>query len=230
MTTKHIALLFQTDMRLILRDRSFIAIAVAPMFLLALLHPALSYVATTAAAPYIPLLVACTCLIMTLFPAYILSFAMIDEKDQHILPIIRIMPFSTNVFILYRLALGWTAACICCLATLWTTGSLPLIQAIAAAGAFACMAPITQMLIVSWAGNKIEAVAMFKFANMFWLLPLIGVFIPWEGRYIFGVSPTFWLFQWFVDPIVPVWSVALYGALIILYGAYLFRKMRTAFI
>ncbi len=57
---------------------------------------------------------------------------------------------------------------------------------------FALLAPVIALAIVTFSGNKVEAMAVFKGIDLFVLLPLLGFFIAGPWKFVFSIIPHFW--------------------------------------
>ena len=93
------------DLRLIFRDPVLYVMFFVPLLLIILLRfglPPLIQLLPVLAS-YKMVILASICLVTAMFPAFIFSFIMLDEKDLEVLAAIRVLPVSSSVFILYRL-------------------------------------------------------------------------------------------------------------------------------
>jgi len=132
-----------------------------------------------------------------IFPGFILSFMLLDEKDAHLLPIIKVTPVSLSGFLAVRLLfmvmLGFTFSFILLLFNGIYTFSL--FQAIAIAFLCALNSPILILLISTIARNKIEGMTLLKVANLVLIIPALTYFIHSPFEYLLGVFPAFWVYQ-----------------------------------
>ena len=93
------------DLRLIFRDPVLYVMFFVPLLLIILLRfglPPLIQLLPVLAF-YKMLILASICLVTSMFPAFIFSFIMLNEKDLEVLAAIRVLPVSSSVFILHRL-------------------------------------------------------------------------------------------------------------------------------
>ncbi|HSJ68377.1 MAG TPA: hypothetical protein VK921_11900 [Anditalea sp.] len=154
---------------------------------------------------------------------FITSFIILEEKDENVLQVIRILPISSFYFILYRMTFTFFISMLGALATISLGGlSYPGINsAILLSIQYGLAAPLIALTIITFAQNKIEGMAYFKAINLILLLPLASFFIKGDFRYIFSLIPSYWTYTLFVQSYQEL-TVLLYFAIgLAVYGSYL---------
>ena len=128
---------------------------------------------------------------------FITSFIILEEKDENVLQVIRILPISSFYFILYRMTFTFFISMLGALATISLGGlSYPGINsAILLSIQYGLAAPLIALTIITFAQNKIEGMAYFKAINLILLLPLASFFIKGDFRYIFSLIPSYWTYN-----------------------------------
>ena len=225
---ERLSLLICTDARRVFRDRSLVSVIIAPILMILLLHYAvpLLFLAYPEYSLFYPLVTAFFCLVISEFPAYLLSFVVLDEKDQQVVPVLRVMPVHRGFFIVYRMGAVWLLAFLASMATLFISRIFPLPITMGIALAISVISPMTFLIIILHAQNKIEGVALLKFINALWVLPLIGILSAFPGSQAFGVVPTYWYFGWFYSG-PPSWiTYGLFWLVAAPYAAYLLIRTK----
>jgi fluoroquinolone transport system permease protein len=169
------------------------------------------------AGGYRPHVVSLFCMLAGVFPALMLSFIMLDEKDEDLFPAFRVLPISPLRFLLARLVLvatlGFVYALIIMAGSRLVLYSLPAMLSLSSLCAL--LAPAATLVIVSVAGNKIEGLTVSKGLFPAILLPLAGVVAPAWWTSAFAVLPTYWIYRAFAAPDSAALARASMGALAI---------------
>ena len=131
---------------------------------------------------------------------FITAFLIIDERDEHILTVLRVMPMSRNSYLLYRMFFMSIFSFITVLLFPALSGLLDdtqfsYIQYIPVAVLFSLFTPFSALLVSTFANNKVQAFAIFKIGGTVFLIPLFAFFIVDNLKYVFGVIPNFWTFM-----------------------------------
>ena len=156
----------------------------------------------------------------------------LDEKDSDLLPVIRTLPLSVSFFLVYRLCflLLYTFGFGLIMASASNLVAWGVIDSLLFALLYALPAPLIMLVIITFAGNKVEGLAYFKGINFVYLLPLAAFFMEGPWRHAFGVMPMHWSYQ-FIDGMAAEewewWAFALALGIHLLgisYFMYRFRK------
>lgn len=141
-------------------------------------------------------------LFVTIIPilyGFIASFLILDEKDEHLLTVLRVMPISRNSYLVYRMLFLSIFSFFVLLFFPQFSGLLEntqfsYIHYIPIAFLFTLLTPFSAMLVSSFATNKVQAFAIFKISATIYMLPLFIFLIPDNLKYIFSPAPNFWGF------------------------------------
>lgn len=127
---------------------------------------------------------------------FIVSFISLDEKDENVLQVIRVLPISPYYFLTYRLLFATIISSFGAFLTILFGGiAYPgLLNAMLVAIQFGLLAPMLALLISIFAQNKVEGMAYFKGLNLVFLLPILYFLLDFPFKVIFAVIPTFWTF------------------------------------
>jgi hypothetical protein len=192
------------DLRNIIRDRFFVfAFFAYPVMLILfsriiihLIAPRIENVFPLAAN--FPLLFMFFITIIPFIFSFISAFLILDERDEHLLTVLRVMPISRNSYLIYRMFFMTLFAFIVLLIFPPLSGLIDGTQFsypayIPVAILFALFTPLTALLVSSFATNKVQAFAIFKIGGTVFLLPLFAFFLKLgDLKYIFSPVPNFW--------------------------------------
>ncbi|MBN2609920.1 MAG: hypothetical protein JXB00_00015 [Bacteroidales bacterium] len=196
---KTIVSLIVNDFRNIFRDDILKVLLFVPVMMILLIRfglPALVNLLPEL-QEYCFLIVALFGLVIASFPAFIISFIMLDEKDEGIFIMYKVLPMSDVKFFIYRLGFLICFSFFYSILLLVVQMSIILNwwQVVLAALLFSFLPPAITLLTVTFARNKIEGVTLMKFLNFILFLPVAGFFVPVPWKFIFGVIPVFWSFR-----------------------------------
>lgn len=150
---------------------------------------------------YRALILAFFCILSSGLMGFILSFIILDEKDQKLVPVFMVMPYPFLKLLLLRSALILVLAFASCLLLIFTTDFIEhsLLSKLTLALACSIIAPTSTFLVTSFAKNKIEGVTYFKLFNMLLIIPVAGIFVNTPLTYIFGIIPYYWVYNGFYN-------------------------------
>jgi fluoroquinolone transport system permease protein len=224
--------LWANDLRHIVRDRTVSVLLFVPLILILSLRFAVPVIERQLpiVSGYRPLVLALFCMIAIMFPAFMMSLLMLDEKDQDLFAVFRVLPISPLRFLLDRLVLVAALGFLDALALVAGSGlvayALPVLLCLAALCAL--MPAAATLLIVSVAGNKIEGLTVIKGLFPLILLPAAGLVVKSSWTILFAVFPAYWIYVAFAAPdgrtlaLACTCAVALHGVLI----AVFYRRFR----
>lgn len=138
-----------------------------------------------------------------LIPGTVFGFLLLDEKEDDTLTAMQVTPVPLSRYLGYRVALPWALAVVFGLALVPVlepllagsgAGEPPgfLARVVIVLGA-ALVAPITTLLLATFAANKVQGLAFTKFAGVAGLVILIGWFVPGPWQWMLGLFPPFLL-------------------------------------
>jgi hypothetical protein len=130
---------------------------------------------------------------------FITSFIILDEKDENVLQVIRVLPISPSLFILYRLTFATLISGFGAFLMLNYGGiAYPgFVNSILLSIQYGLTAPFITLVVATFARNKVEGMAYFKGLDLILLLPMMAFFIEGNIKYIFALVPSFWTFSLF---------------------------------
>lgn len=193
------------DFKNIVRDKLLISLAILyPILLITFSQILVQFIAPNLGES-IPLagnFIVFFMLFVTIIPilyGFIASFLILDEKDEHLLTVLRVMPISRNTYLIYRMLFLTVFSFIVLLifpplSGLVENTQFSYIDYIPIAVLFSFLTPFSAMLVSSFATNKVQAFAIFKISATIYMLPLFTFLISDNLKYIFSPAPNFWGF------------------------------------
>ena len=193
----------KNDLKLIFRDPILYVMLIVPLIIILLLRfglPALTVI-FPGLEPYNVLILGTLCLVTGMFPAFIYSFIILDEKDQDIVTVLRVLPISPMEFILIRLFFITVLSYFFIILIITFTGiiSWSIYKILLVSIPVAINAPILSLFITGFARNKIEGATWMKGLNFVMFLPVLSYFVQGFYEYLLGILPAYWIFKLF-DP------------------------------
>ena len=192
------------DFRNIIRDRFFVfAFFAYPVMLITVSRIIIHLIAPRIenvfplATNYSLLLMFFIIIIPFIF-SFISAFLILDERDEHLLTVLRVMPISRNSYLIYRMFFMSLFAFIVLLifpilSGLIENSQFSYIPYIPVAVLFALFTPLSALLVASFATNKVQAFAIFKIGGTVFILPIFAFFLNLGNlKYVFGPVPNFW--------------------------------------
>jgi len=169
--------------------------------------------------------------------SFIAAFLILDERDEHLLTVLRVMPISRNSYLIYRMFFMSLFAFIVLLifpafSGLIDGSQFSYISYIHVALLFALFTPFSALLVASFATNKVQAFAIFKIGGTVFILPLFAFFLKLSDlKYIFSPVPNFWsllsldavITEGIID-IIPLFIGFVYQIILIGLLFYIFNK------
>ena len=218
---KQLMTLIGSDLRRIGRDRTLMGFLFFPVLVYGLARwgiPALTE-AYPAIAPYHSMILMVAGMQSSILFGFIVAFLMIDEKDEQVMEVIRILPISPQFFLLYRLLFATFGAGAIALVVIVGAGiAYPgFWAALCISLLYGFTAPLITLIIATFAQNKIEAMALFKMVDLVLLLPVLSFFLEAPLRYLFGVVPVFWTYAFLERSAAGEWVWWYLGMAAILY-------------
>ncbi|MBN2599473.1 MAG: ABC transporter permease [Candidatus Thermoplasmatota archaeon] len=195
-----IGTLMLNDLRNIIRDRMLLFSAfLFPIVLIILCRLILPWISENFydLTAYYSLLFMMFAILFPMIFGFIIAFLIMDERDENLLTVLRVMPISRTNYLLYRMVL-MLSLCFIFVFTFPTLSGLiniSLIDYLPIAVLFSIFAPILALIVNNLANNKIQAFAIFKMLGSVFFIPLFSFFIAEDWKYILGIIPNFWTFN-----------------------------------
>jgi hypothetical protein len=214
----------------ILRDKSLVLMLIIPFIFIPLIRIGgevlLEYY--PAIFEYIPMGVILCAAMVAVFPAFVMGFVMMDEKDGGLNQVLRILPFNLNRLIglrvLSMLAVGFLNSMLFLSFNGFVFLGWPEMMMLSIN--VALFAPISAFLMLCISANKIEAAAVLKGISFITIIAFLQFFIPNGYKYFLAPIPAFWAYRSF-EVIANGWQFMLFTATGILvqlvYLAFLWR-------
>jgi len=193
------------DFKNIIRDKFLVYAAIAmPLMVIVISRIILHWIAPTLkdtiplAGNYSMIFMLCVTMIPLVY-GFIVAFLIMDERDEHLLTVLRVMPISRNSYLIYRMLFLSIFSFIVMLIFPPLSGLLEntqfsYIQYIPIALLFTLLTPFSALMVSSFATNKVQAFAIFKISGTVFLIPLFIFLITDNLKYIFAPIPNFWAF------------------------------------
>jgi len=192
------------DLRNVIRDRMFVFLFFAYPVMLIVFSRILIHLIAPRIEDMFPLAANFSVLFMLfsiaipMIYSFIVAFLILDERDEHLLTVLRVMPISRNSYLIYRMFFMSLFAFIVLLIFPPLSGLVDGTQFsypayIPVALLFALFTPFLALLVSSFATNKVQAFAIFKIGGTAFILPIFAFFLNLgDLKYIFSPIPNFW--------------------------------------
>lgn len=216
---RQLTALWANDLRNTLRDRTVGVLLFIPLvFALGLrfgLGPAEAQFPLL--ADHRTLVIALFCLLASAFPGLMLAFILLEERDEGLFPVFRTLPISPSGFLLGRLALATGLSFLYPLIILATVQGIaprpgwriPLLALLCS-----LQAPLSVLLVVVLASNKIEGLAVIKALFPAILLPAAPFALTAPWAHLLAILPAYWIYRAFAGGGPAAVGFAAIGALL----------------
>lgn len=195
-----------SDFKLVFRDPSLRFFMVFPFLAIAVVDLLLPYfiVKYEVLEEYIPyVLMAATLQVPTMF-GFIYCIVLIEEKDTEVAKVYGILPISKSGFITFRLLIPFALSTIFTWIILETQPfyEFPFYSGLIIALLAGLVAPLFALFVTVLSKNKMAGMTWFKLFNLLVIIPVLAFFTPSGFSSLFGVIPTYWIFQGMNDLIL----------------------------
>jgi len=128
---------------------------------------------------------------------FVIGFLIMDERDENLLIVLRVMPISRNTYLLYRMLFLTLLSVIYIMLFPLLTGliEIGLLEYLPIALLLALLTPTLGLIANVVATNKVQAFAVFKMLGGVFYIPLFAFFINNDLKYLLGIIPNFWTFM-----------------------------------
>jgi fluoroquinolone transport system permease protein len=192
----------RNDLINIWRDSLLVYVVIVPWLmalLLRLLIPGISAWFDTAHGinleQYYSLILSFVVLQTPLMFGVIAGLLVMDERDEHTLTALRVTPLPLTGYLGYRMGMTLLVSILTLVLVLPLTGLLPVARLPAVLPAVvlaSLLGPLLALVIVVFASNKLEGLALMKGFGILLLGPLAAYFISSRWQLLLGVLPTYW--------------------------------------
>lgn len=222
--------IWANDLRNTIRDRTVSALLFVPLLLAIFLR-----LAFPVAERYLPqarsyhaIAAALFCMIAAMFPAFMTSFLMLDEKDEDLFSVFRTLPAPLNRLLLYRMLLVAVLSFLYALIIMIGSGLIIYAWPRIVALAFLCslLSPAATLMVVSMATNKIEGLTLIKLLFFVIGMAPIGIVISTSWNKVFAILPPYWVYLAFTATEANLFLAGSIASIVIhLLGAILFFRV-----
>ena len=169
-------------------------IGLAARWGLPLLAETLQDVAEFDLRPFFPLINTLLLLMAPMMVGWTAAFALLEEKDQDMLPTLQVTPLPPWSLTIGRVLWTWPAAFLAILVVAALSGLAPPFQPryIPAALVMGLQAPFTATLIARLARNRVQGLTIAKAYSFILAAPCLEELIDSPWRFAAGVLPTYW--------------------------------------
>ena len=191
--------LMKNDIKNILRDRFLVYAAImAPIMFIVLGRLVFPWISENYyfIEPFYPAFFMLFVIFIPLVFGFITGFLIMDERDENLLTVLRVMPISRSTYLIYRMLLMIILSFIYVSLFPWLTGLIEVsfVDYLPIAALFAIFTPLMGLVVNIVASNKVQAFAIFKTMGGVFMLPIFALAVEGNLKYLFGVIPNFWTF------------------------------------
>ncbi len=196
---KTILALSANDLQSTFRDPVFKGLLFFPFVAFVLIRWGVPYVVHTypEVAPYTVVILMWGCLQSATMFGFMYGFLFLEEKEEQIWQVIRILPVSGIKLVFSRLLLGLliSTAVNFCLIHFGQIIYISFIKEILLSLQFSLAAPLIALALGALAKNRIEGLAQMKIVNVLLIMPALIYFIPGKAMHLTALIPTYWSYR-----------------------------------
>lgn len=227
---KKISTIVLGDLRLIFRDRMLSIFVFAPIILILFVRLFVPYVVSVypVVKDFQIYIMMFASLQTAILYGFITSFMILEEKDEHVTEVIRILPVSSALFIICRLLFATFISGLGSFLMILFGGfdSPGLLNALLLSLQYGLAAPLIALIAGTFAANKIEGMAIFKGLNLLLILPVLSFFINGIFKYVFAFVPVYWTYLLYKTALAREHTVLVFLAGMVIYLLFLFLMFR----
>ncbi|HWR27244.1 MAG TPA: hypothetical protein VN377_02280 [Candidatus Thermoplasmatota archaeon] len=192
--------LLVNDIRNIIRDRLLLYSAfLIPLIIIIFTRLVIPWLSENVVPleQFYPLLFMLIVITIPLLFGFVIGFLIMDERDENLLTVLRVMPISRNTYLIYRMMFISLLSLVYILLFPTLTGLIDInfIDYLPIGLLFAFLTPTIGLVANIVATNKVQAFAVFKTLGGVFYIPLFAFFIDNDLKYILGIIPNFWTFM-----------------------------------
>jgi fluoroquinolone transport system permease protein len=196
----HIGKLLVNDIRNIVRDRLLVYTTfLIPLIIIIITRLVIPWLSENIIPlqQYYPQLFMIMVITIPMMFGFATGFLIMDERDENLLTVLRVMPISRSAYLIYRMAFMSILSLIYILLFPVLTGliDVSIIDYLLIGVLLALFTPVMGLIANIVANNKVQAFAVFKMLGGVFFLPLFAFFINSDLKYILGIIPNFWTFM-----------------------------------
>jgi fluoroquinolone transport system permease protein len=196
----HVGKLLVNDIRNIVRDRLLVYTAfLIPIILIIITRLVIPWLSENIISleQFYPVLFMLMVISIPMMFGFATGFLIMDERDENLLTVLRVMPISRTAYLIYRMAFMSVLSLVYILLFPVLTGliDVTIIAYLPVGILLALFTPVMGLIANLLANNKVQAFAVFKMLGGVFFLPLFAFFINSDLKYILGIIPNFWTFM-----------------------------------
>jgi fluoroquinolone transport system permease protein len=200
---RSVGALARNDLRKVRRDTLLVSVATVPLVMVSAVRWGIprveEWLLRTYAfdlEPYHPLILGLFFVLnLPVLFGMLVAFLFLEEREDGTLEALRVTPLTTGVFTAYRLGAAVLLSALYILIGLPLTGLMSaeaMIRSVPAILLAALLAPVVALLLVAFAENRVEGLAVGKALGILIVGPVV-VFVtgaPWTRA--LGILPSYW--------------------------------------
>ncbi len=144
--------------------------------------------------PFNDLILVILVLIVPIAYGALIGFSILEDRDDNVLTNIKITPLSIHQFLSFRLVAVYLLCVLATIFVMWFSkvGNISMKDIISISLLASLEAPISGLLINSFAKNKIEGFAVMKVGGSIMIFPIVALFFRGTRELFFSFAPGFW--------------------------------------
>lgn len=191
--------LIKNDLSRVVRDKTLLMFATTPLLLLVFIRYAVPSIQLKfpVLSEYTRIIVLFGGIQTGILFGFISGFVFLEEKDEHVFDICKILPVQPYQFIGVRLFFAFFMSSLGSFFILRFNGMIEFseLELISLPLQFALGAVLLSLFLGSFAKNKIEGMALFKGMDLLILLPILSAFVKHPMVQVLAVVPSYWTYQ-----------------------------------
>ncbi|MGK7389109.1 MAG: hypothetical protein ACNS60_02110 [Candidatus Cyclobacteriaceae bacterium M2_1C_046] len=127
----------------------------------------------------------------------IYGFLFLEEKEESLWQVLRVLPVATGELVFSRLFIGLVVSVFVnyLLIHFGNIIFIPFWKELILAIQFSLVAPLISLLLGVFAKNRIEGLAIIKIVNLLLIVPALIYFIPGDWMHLAAIIPTYWSYR-----------------------------------
>lgn len=144
--------------------------------------------------PFTDLILVVLVLFIPIAYGALIGFSILEDRDDNVLTNIQVTPLSLHQFLSFRLIAVYFLCIIATIFVIWFSkiGDITMKNILAISLLASLEAPISGLLINSFAKNKIEGFAIMKAGGSIIVFPIVALFFNGVKELFFSFAPGFW--------------------------------------
>jgi len=144
--------------------------------------------------PFTDLILVILVLFIPIAYGALIGFSILEDRDDNVLTNIKVTPLSIHQFLSFRLIAVYLLCVLATIFVMWFSkvGNVSMKNIIAISLLASLEAPISGLLINSFAKNKIEGFAIMKAGGSVIVFPIVALFFNGVKELFFSFAPGFW--------------------------------------